>query len=289
MPSIKAVADVPIFNFFNSTQKPFLIPEYQRPYSWGKDQALELFEDLKDFSANSNPSDTYFLGSIVFYTNQNQRREIVGGQQRIVTLFLLFHAIHEHLQSNSPLEMNLRGIIWEMNLMGDIIAPDKVRISSEATSDLANQKFIDILSNKAGNGDDNYSANYRLFQNQLRGFVKNQNAFLKFVNDLLNSTHILVIQANDFQSTLELFERINDRGLQLSDTDIFKADIYSKLDDSTRKEFINRWQNHRRCRIDDDALHVLSFIHSGEEWKIKSARKYATIPQKLSWISGDDE
>ena len=63
--------------------------------------------------------------------------------------------------------MNLRGIIWEMNLMGDIIAPDKVRISSEATSDLANQKFIDILSNKAGNGDDNYSANYRLFKNQI--------------------------------------------------------------------------------------------------------------------------
>ena len=76
---------------------PFIIPEYQRPYAWGVDQIQTLFEDLWEFTASIAGTDsksTYFLGSVVSYENEKGEQEIIDGQQRITSLFLLLRAIY---------------------------------------------------------------------------------------------------------------------------------------------------------------------------------------------------
>ena len=78
--------------------KPFVIPEYQRPYAWTDEQVETLFTDLWDFTTSSGGTEndgTYFLGSIVSYENENGEQEIIDGQQRITSLFLLLRAIHK--------------------------------------------------------------------------------------------------------------------------------------------------------------------------------------------------
>ena len=72
--------------------KPFVIPEYQRPYAWTDEQVETLFEDLWEFTATSGGTEregSYFLGSVVSYENENGEQEIIDGQQRITSLFLL--------------------------------------------------------------------------------------------------------------------------------------------------------------------------------------------------------
>ena len=57
----------------NARTKPFIIPDYQRPYSWTSDQINTLFKDIWEFTCNEGGTDkegTYFLGSIVFYENK---------------------------------------------------------------------------------------------------------------------------------------------------------------------------------------------------------------------------
>ena len=69
----------------------FVIPEYQRPYSWSDDEIITLFEDLWDFSIERTHNDgakSYFLGCIVSY-EEDGKRQIIDGQQRITSLFLL--------------------------------------------------------------------------------------------------------------------------------------------------------------------------------------------------------
>ena len=66
----------------------FVIPEYQRPYAWTDEQIQTLFDDLVEYTENNNES-TYFLGTIVSYENDNNEQEIIDGQQRITSLFLL--------------------------------------------------------------------------------------------------------------------------------------------------------------------------------------------------------
>lgn len=80
--------------------KPFVIPEYQRPYAWTDEQVETLFEDLWEFTATSGGTEregSYFLGSIVSYENEDGEQEIIDGQQRITSLFLLLRAIYTKL------------------------------------------------------------------------------------------------------------------------------------------------------------------------------------------------
>lgn len=66
--------------------KPFVIPEYQRPYAWTDEQVETLFEDLWDFTATSGGTEresSYFLGSVVSYENEDGEQEIIDGQQRM--------------------------------------------------------------------------------------------------------------------------------------------------------------------------------------------------------------
>ena len=80
---------------------PFLIPEYQRPYSWGDDEVITLFDDLWEFSIDRTQEGgarSYFLGSIVSY-KENEVSQIIDGQQRLTSLFLLLRAIFKNPES----------------------------------------------------------------------------------------------------------------------------------------------------------------------------------------------
>ena len=93
------VSKSPVDDFLNTSKKNrFVIPEYQRPYSWEEEQVLALFDDIWDFSIqNANDeSKFYFLGTIVSFVNENGEMEIIDGQQRITTLFLLFKSSREN-------------------------------------------------------------------------------------------------------------------------------------------------------------------------------------------------
>ena len=83
-------------------EKPFVIPEYQRPYAWDEEQIQTLIDDLWEFTTskdgNNDEKSTYFLGSIVSY-EENGEQEIIDGQQRITSLFLLLRAIYTMLQN----------------------------------------------------------------------------------------------------------------------------------------------------------------------------------------------
>ncbi len=97
MPTKLTAHEQPISRIF-SDDYVFRIPPYQRPYAWTTEQARELFDDLVDFM-RSGPGDIeslppYFLGSIVLIKPETSpEADVVDGQQRLITLTLLFSAI----------------------------------------------------------------------------------------------------------------------------------------------------------------------------------------------------
>lgn len=87
-----------ILRFMAGTDKKFIIPVYQRPYSWKKDNCSQLLKDLKDVY-NFNYS-SHFFGSIVFVSNNNgvcEEHTIIDGQQRITTVSLLLLALRNYV------------------------------------------------------------------------------------------------------------------------------------------------------------------------------------------------
>lgn len=101
--------------------KRFIIPEYQRPYAWSDEQIQVLFDDLTEYTLNTteDENNTYFLGTIVSYENDNKEQEIIDGQQRITSLLLLLRAIYTKLQSGGPetsfLKSQIEPTIWKQN------------------------------------------------------------------------------------------------------------------------------------------------------------------------------
>ena len=94
------------------------------------------------------------------------------------------------------------------------------------------------------NAKDNYSKNYRHFQEMFdKHSTENPLMVYQFIYALLNQAILLPITADTQDTALTIFSTLNDRGLPLSDADIFKAKIYNQLEANDKKTFIERWKD----------------------------------------------
>lgn len=238
-------------------EEPFLVPDYQRPYSWGEEEIVTLFNDLLLFTEgdvskkNKNSNDTYFLGTVISFKNENGEQEIIDGQQRITSLFLLLRAIYTKLKTFSKktnlydeLLSEIEPILWK-NVIKSEGAVKNVLISSSVINDEGNNILKGILENGVtkDEANDRYSLNYTLFQRLFDGLVyENPGLMFEFVRYVLNRTLICPIITESQEGALNIFSTLNTRGMPLSESDIFKAKIYNFLDDSQKNRFIERWK-----------------------------------------------
>ena len=243
--------------------KPFVIPEYQRPYAWTDEQVETLFEDLWEFTTTIGGTEnesSYFLGSVVSYENEDGEQEIIDGQQRITSLFLLLRAIYTKLTQTSSSERTaeannfiskIEPTIWRTNKLTGTVDYKDILLTSRVVNNDGNEILCSILESGQAdeNAKDNYSKNYRLFQELFdRHSTENPLMVYQFIYALLNQAILLPITADTQDTALTIFSTLNDRGLPLSDADIFKAKIYNRLEAEDKKAFIERWKD-----LDEDA------------------------------------
>lgn len=238
--------------------KPFVIPEYQRSYAWTDEQVETLFEDLWEFTATSGGTErdgSYFLGSVVAYENDDGEQEIIDGQQRITSLFLLLRAIYTKLVSTPATERTpeannfigkIEPAIWRTNKLTGTVDFKNTLLTSRVINNEGNEILRSIL--ETGKADekakDNYSKNYTHFQELFdKHSQDNPLMVYQFVYALLNQAILLPITADTQDTALTIFSTLNDRGLPLSDADIFKAKIYNQLKAAAKKAFIERWKD----------------------------------------------
>lgn len=241
----------------SSKEHIFVIPEYQRPYAWGIEEVDTLFDDLWDFSSSPNGGSdhngTYFLGSIVSFTNENGEQEIIDGQQRITSLFLLLRAIYtklKHEETNTKeaihFSQQIESAIWRTNRLTGEVNYDAVLLRSDVINNEGNKILLDIL--RSGNANaknpDKYTQNYLRFQHKLDEAAKTAPlSIYNFIYALLHQAIILPISADTQNTALTIFSTLNDRGLPLSDADIFKATIYNGLERDEKALFIEKWKD----------------------------------------------
>lgn len=252
----------------NARRKPFVIPEYQRPYSWTNEQIDTLFRDIWEFTSNdggTKKDGTYFLGSIVSYENEDGEQEIIDGQQRITSLFLLFRAIYTKLtvtDEKSPEAINfiskIEPLIWKADKLTGKVDYASILLTSKVISDSENEILKNILEtgNVKEKAQDSYSKNYKQLLELLEEKSK-ENALMiyQFIYALLNQVIILPITADTQDTALTIFSTLNDRGLPLSDADIFKAKIYNNLNKEEKEKFIEEWKE-----LEEDSLRISESI-----------------------------
>ncbi len=244
-----------IMSLFQDKKADFLIPDYQRPYAWTETECLTLWDDLfefaipKDNADQFNIDDEYYLGPIVTF-KQNNKSEIIDGQQRLTTLMLLLRAFYAkflHAQDENSVKTrdNIAKCIWKTDEFGNPNM-NELKIDSEVATDDDKKEFLEIL--KTGVADKNqkskYAVNFRFFQQKIESFIASFPMYSAiFPVRILNNCILLPIEADNQNTALRIFSTLNDRGMPLSDADIFKAQFYKYYTSKDQKsDFIEKWK-----------------------------------------------
>lgn len=243
-----------IFELLADKKADFLIPDYQRPYAWSDEQCQTLWDDLFTFSFPNNDCDAfddneeYFLGSIVTYKNEQGKSEVIDGQQRLTTIMLILRAFYDKFANmqdkNSRLTRDrIEKCIWKTDTFG---TPDTsaLKIDSEVATDDDKKEFINLLRSGQANGSSQYVRNYRFFQDKIDDFLHDYASYFPYLPArFLNNCILLPIEAESQDTALRIFSTLNDRGLPLSDADIFKAQLYKYYSSLDQKdEFVANWK-----------------------------------------------
>ena len=252
---IQSSKDTPIHELFSPELTiKFVIPKYQREYTWKKENWDDLFNDIM---GENDSEEGPFLGSIICVNKTtevlNSELEIIDGQQRLTTLSLFYAAVHTRLLIEEKEDDDFRSEL--INLKYRLVQKKKPKETKLELS-YQNNNFEDykeileesgILEVKEGRPKN--LRNRRLYKAYSFFLVKLEPYSFTEVRRLLdkiNSSHIIKIEVNTSSDAFNLFESINNRGVPLSAIDLIKNSLLSHLEKNKSKTM-------------DDAF---------EEWKI---------------------
>lgn len=261
----------------------YIIPDFQRRYSWEREQCETLWDDITNFHdqvIGDNDEEKYFMGNIVIHPTDNGKYAVIDGQQRLTTLLLLIKALHTRAGTLDALENCLR---IQDKLTEKLTTELKVR--SEVIDTDAETLSMIVFDTVKDTDNSNLAMNYRFFIEKIdewrQEHSNDSDTFNRFISTLLYRIVLLPIECGSEDDALTIFETINNRGMSLSDADIFKAKLYHAVPKAHQADFIADWNGlndpDRLFRI---LMHVLraNKKDTSKEIGLRSYFKSATNP-----------
>lgn len=249
--------------------KRYIIPAYQRPYSWNKDHATQLILDI--YSSFKNSDGEYFVGSMICINKGDNLFEVVDGQQRLTTLSLIIANLAR--VAKGSLQKNLQERVLPIDMYDEESKEPRLTIRSKEAS--LYKGFI-LENNVAYKPQEPTNTQLRFIENhqEINNFIMeniDNNELNKFIKFVLEKVLIVFVQTDDFDSSFRLFNVLNNRGLPLSHSDLLKNTLFEKENENK--------QNHKQIeftwsQIEDligiDDLDKFLFLHKMSEKKDKN-------------------
>ena len=231
----------------------FTIPGYQRPYAWGKEQAQELIDDLQG-ALNTSPTDIkdaspYFLGSIVLIKSESSpEATVVDGQQRLTTLTLLLSAIRACVQ-DEKVQIGITKRIYEH---GDVVSATEARYRlslRERDRDFFRKymqhegglSLLASLNAVLPDAQARLRVNAEVFLITLAKLPQSQ--LVRLVQFIITRCYLVTVATPDLDSAYRIFGVLNSRGLDLSATDILKAEAIGGIKAELRESYTKKWED----------------------------------------------
>ncbi|GAA7043925.1 DUF262 and DUF1524 domain-containing protein [Helicobacter pylori] len=227
-----------------SQEKQFVIPIYQRVYSWEKEQCEQLWDDIVKTGGNDQMNG-HFIGSIVFvqddiYTTSHNEFLIIDGQQRLTTIMLLLTALRDHLNDEDEfLEKFSCQKIQNRYLINSDEKDDKrfKFILSEPDRDTL-LSLIDKNRRKPSEPSSKIMENFKLFEEWIR---KNTNQLETIFKGLDRLMVVEISLERDKDNPQLIFESLNSTGKDLTQTDLIRNYILMGLEPEKQKIFYKKY------------------------------------------------
>ncbi|WRA94948.1 DUF262 and DUF1524 domain-containing protein [Helicobacter pylori] len=224
-----------------SQEKQFVIPIYQRVYSWEKEQCKQLWDDIVKTGGN-NQIEGHFIGSILYVRDDDTHSSpllIIDGQQRLTTITLLFIALRDHLNDEDEfLEKFSREKIESYLINSDKDGDKKFRlILSESDKDTL-LSLIDENKRKPSEPSLKIMENFKLFEEWIRKNTDKLETIFKGLEKLM-VVEISLERGKDNPQLI--FESMNSTGKDLTQTDLIRNYILMGLEPEKQKIFYKKY------------------------------------------------
>ena len=232
-------------------KRKYVIPRFQREYSWESDELTELWDDLLDsikLDGDKLTATEYFIGSLVLVGDDdnttNIERQVVDGQQRLMTFTIAFSVLSQLFKKEN--EGKLSEIVH-----GYIVAEDEngdayTKVVSETPKPFfqyrIQQKDIDFKQIPNSSEEKRILFAYRFFEEKLsaKALTKSFSArfpnveisyveLLKLIRDQILKCKVIYVTVNSFDDAYTIFEVLNAKGKDLTPVDIIKNSLFSIL------------------------------------------------------------
>jgi len=272
--------------------RQYLVPLYQRTYSWDQAQLTRLWSDIcslaEDRTAES--SATHFMGSLVLGPSPTngavgvQQYLVVDGQQRLTTLTLLLCALRDRAKSAGDAQA------WDRineSYLTNKFKPEHERLKLVPTQAnvAAYQACVDATPHAGG--ADGVGAAYRYFAAQ---FAASPDLDLAQLEDaVLSGLSVVSVTAQPTDNVHRIFESLNNTGLKLSQADLLRNYLFMRM--PTRAEVVHSgvWMPLQQS-LSSAELETLFWIDLVfRDSKIKQTDTYARQQARLDRMTTENE
>ena len=241
----------------NATEKPlgkvftsdyrFVIPSFQRAYTWQTENVEQLVNDLQD--ACAHPETPYFLGSLILVKDGHGKYQVIDGQQRLISLSIII-AVLRDLEDDPDLIDALSGLILEPgDKLRGIKAEPRLKLRERDAGffrmyvqegDL--EGLFDLRDNDiASHAQRNIALNTRQVFDMLATMPAKERR--RFASYLVNAVTLVIVTTDDLAGAHRIFDVMNMRGVPLTASDVFKARTIAEISSAARNAYATRWDD----------------------------------------------
>ena len=225
----------------------YSIDYFQREYRWTKENIDQLIDDLysafrNDFRPEHKSKDvanyaSYFMGSIVVIPKTDATMSIIDGQQRITSLTLLLIYLYHALQEKASTLQNM--------IFSDSYGEKSFNIQVPERKDCLEGLYNKNEYVPKSTDEDSVRCMAERYNNIKENFPEDLQgqALESFMYWVINNIIIVKIEAYSEENAYTIFETMNDRGLNLTNSDMLKGFILSKITDDNKRNALNeQWK-----------------------------------------------
>ncbi len=231
----------------------FSIPPYQRPYAWEEDQVQALLGDFLSYLEKDTSSvddiNPYFLGSIVLIkTKDAAEADVVDGQQRLTTLTILCSVLRELVPPEYS-EAFTSYLYDEANLLEGnensyrlTLRERDAKFFREYVQDKGGlHQLLELGDTALSDSQKNIRDNAKSLYNSIEAMLEQDR--VRLAQFLIRRCFLVMVATPDFDSAYRIFSVLNDRGMDLTATDILKSEIIGNIPESNQEKYTGIWED----------------------------------------------
>lgn len=256
----------------------YVVPAFQREYVWEDTEIEQLIGDIEAaFEHDSNKE--YFLGTTVVYKNSD-KLQLIDGQQRMTTFFLILCAIAKKYMSMGTSAMAFEQLInaptvdADGNTINSYTLELQYENSTQCLSNIWEDYIPDDWSDLPESSRRLYEA-YSIISKRLNADYTDFAEYKKFASYFISKVVFIQIGATNMADALKIFETINQRGVTLNPLDLLKNMLFMQIDESQFDKLNTKW----KTMIDD--------LESMKEKPLRFLRYYITATYDVSDVKQD--